>query len=321
MPKKGILKTSVACLSILIIFSLLQSVEARVLTEAELNKIMSNATAKPKNNAPEYERVQKFVNLTLTNLQTKNVSEALGTLEKAEVFVLLNLVVPQNLNLALANLEKGQFSNSLAILNDTRSLLSSYVLDIKNMSQGNYMNITMSEALGLQSLLNLPSTSQLNVNNLLATQNEGSAQIDSRSGDENLDQEAASSRASVNIQSESDQEAASSTTSTSQRDTNQRPISLDASFTLTKNTPTEITLTSRDPEDDRIVEIIIQDNPEHGIVSNIEVTDNPSVFRALYTPDFDFVGEDSFTFISSDGVGTSDIAATIRLNIEDVTNP
>ena len=283
---------------------MLPSADARELTPGEIAELASNTTHQQP--TPEFKRVQKFLNDTLITLQNRNVSEAVGTLKKAEVFVLLQLVVPANLGSVLANLGSGDFSNSLSILNNTRTLLLQYGPDINNLSRNIDLNLTRATITRLQTLLNLTSPSQLTVNTLSAARSERLVEsIGSQLTNEELDQGGTSS----------------SSIATSESEINKRPISLDASFSVIKNTPTELALSSRDPDNDRIVDITIQDNPKNGIISNIEVTDNPLVFKAIYTPNFNFVGEDRFTFTSSDPFGTSNLAATISLNIDDVSTP
>lgn len=75
------------------------------------------------------------------------------------------------------------------------------------------------------------------------------------------------------------------------------------------NTPLAITLTGFDPDGDPL-EYLIQTNPSNGVLSG----DPPNL---TYTPNLDYVGTDSFTFLVSDGLDNS-TAATITINVKDV---
>ena len=75
------------------------------------------------------------------------------------------------------------------------------------------------------------------------------------------------------------------------------------------NTPLAITLTGSDPDGDPL-QYLIQTNPSNGVLSG----DPPNL---TYTPNTDFVGTDSFTFLVSDGMDNS-VAATITIHVKDV---
>jgi hypothetical protein len=94
---------------------------------------------------------------------------------------------------------------------------------------------------------------------------------------------------------------------------NNAPVAANKSVSVVKNTATNIILNATDPDGDTLVlEIVSQ--PTHGTLSIPS-----STLFVQYTPDQNYVGEDTFTFRVNDGLDNSNVA-TVALNvIEDNT--
>ena len=88
--------------------------------------------------------------------------------------------------------------------------------------------------------------------------------------------------------------------------TNDAPTADPQSFTSVENVAINITLTGSDADSDPLT-FAIASNPSNGILSG-------SGANRTYTPNADYVGADSFTFITSDGTVNS-AAATISLTL------
>lgn len=84
---------------------------------------------------------------------------------------------------------------------------------------------------------------------------------------------------------------------------NHTPVASDASVTIDANTIEQGTLQASSPGGDPIVFSIV-DQPGHGTVT----LDDSSTGAYTYTPNADYSGSDSFTFMASDGVIDSNVA-------------
>ncbi|WOC39419.1 Ig-like domain-containing protein [Polaribacter sp. HL-MS24] len=89
------------------------------------------------------------------------------------------------------------------------------------------------------------------------------------------------------------------------------PVAADLSIGTKVNTPAEITLSGSDPDGDALFYTV-------GNVSNGQISLSGS--RATYTPNSNFVGNDSFTYQVSDGKSTSQ-PATVSISISSNTPP
>ncbi|HON08222.1 MAG TPA: Ig-like domain-containing protein, partial [Verrucomicrobiota bacterium] len=87
---------------------------------------------------------------------------------------------------------------------------------------------------------------------------------------------------------------------------NQKPIANSSSVSMTKNSSKQITLSGTDPDGDNLTFEIV-DPPSHGTLTG-------TAPHFLYTPETDYVGDDSFTFSVNDGRLTS-LAATVNISI------
>jgi CubicO group peptidase (beta-lactamase class C family) len=95
------------------------------------------------------------------------------------------------------------------------------------------------------------------------------------------------------------------------REVNHVPSASDASLETEKNTAIDITLTAEDADGDALT-YVIQDYPIHGTLSS-DNGDN----LLTYTPDTDFAGVDTFTFIATDSIDNSSIA-TVTITVKDI---
>ncbi len=86
-------------------------------------------------------------------------------------------------------------------------------------------------------------------------------------------------------------------------ETNAAPVAQDLSATTPEETPVDVTLVATDAEDDALTYAIV-DQPAHGTVTLVGTT-------ATYTPELDFNGEDSFTYMANDGNDNSNVAMVI----------
>ncbi|HOM67879.1 MAG TPA: DNRLRE domain-containing protein [Brevefilum fermentans] len=78
--------------------------------------------------------------------------------------------------------------------------------------------------------------------------------------------------------------------------TNHPPIALPQTVQTTVNTPVSITLSGTD-EDGDVLSFRIISGPSHGQLEDL----NPSRATLIYTPEENFIGEDSFSFVANDG--------------------
>lgn len=92
---------------------------------------------------------------------------------------------------------------------------------------------------------------------------------------------------------------------------NHPPTAEDQSVSTDEDVPLSITLTASDPDNDFLIYNPLT-NPEHGILSG-------TVPNLLYTPDSDFNGSDSFTFIVNDGQADSNVA-TITIIVDPIND-
>jgi len=81
---------------------------------------------------------------------------------------------------------------------------------------------------------------------------------------------------------------------------NVAPVAQDLTDTTEEDTPVDITLVATDAENDSLTYAIV-DQPAHGSVTLVGTT-------ATYTPEPDFNGEDSFTYMANDGMDDSNMA-------------
>jgi hypothetical protein len=94
---------------------------------------------------------------------------------------------------------------------------------------------------------------------------------------------------------------------------NAAPVASNQAVTVTKNTPTPITLTATDANNDPLTYSIVT-QPSHGTLS----PSTPGGAARTYTPNTDYVGPDSFTFKANDGTVDSN-TATVSINVQDTT--
>jgi hypothetical protein len=90
---------------------------------------------------------------------------------------------------------------------------------------------------------------------------------------------------------------------------NVAPVANDQNVTLDEDTNTTITLAGSDAEDSNLTFIIVA-NPVNGTLSGVA----PNL---IYTPNADFAGNDSFTFVANDGELNSTVA-TVNITVTDV---
>jgi len=92
---------------------------------------------------------------------------------------------------------------------------------------------------------------------------------------------------------------------------NTPPVADDISVTTNEDIPVDIVLTATDPEDDDLIYVIV-DGPLHGLASlKGDVV--------AYTPELNYNGADSFTYIANDDEFSSNIA-TVSLTIDAVND-
>jgi large repetitive protein len=92
---------------------------------------------------------------------------------------------------------------------------------------------------------------------------------------------------------------------------NDAPVVADRSATTAEDTPLSLTLTAQDPDEDQLsYEIVTQ--PEHG-------TATVQGSLLVYTPEQDFNGTDSISFVANDAESSS-VAATISLTVTAVND-
>ena len=93
---------------------------------------------------------------------------------------------------------------------------------------------------------------------------------------------------------------------------NDPPVANDQSSTTNEDIPVDFTLTSADVEGDALTYSIVT-QPVNGLA-----TLNGTI--ATYTPDLNFFGSDSFTFVANDGIADS-IEATVTITVNSVNDP
>ncbi|MGK7392936.1 MAG: Ig-like domain-containing protein, partial [Candidatus Cyclobacteriaceae bacterium M3_2C_046] len=94
---------------------------------------------------------------------------------------------------------------------------------------------------------------------------------------------------------------------------NTAPVAENLELEINKNTSTKITFIGSDTDDDNITFSIVSP-PEHGSLGSINMEDN----TISYTPDSNYIGNDSFTYIASDG-SLNSTQATVSIQI--INNP
>ena len=92
------------------------------------------------------------------------------------------------------------------------------------------------------------------------------------------------------------------------------PFANPQKVTTNKDTSLEITLTGGDHQGDSVT-FFIDEQPEHGILSESITVINSTASEITYTPDQNFVGSDKFTFKANDGTHDSDEAGIVSVNI------
>jgi hypothetical protein len=91
-------------------------------------------------------------------------------------------------------------------------------------------------------------------------------------------------------------------------DVNEAPVAISKSVTTEAETPLIILLEATDEDNDPLSYYIVS-LPQHGTLTG-------TAPNMVYTPDAGFTGEDSFTFIASDGENNSEIG-TINIQVEE----
>ncbi len=92
---------------------------------------------------------------------------------------------------------------------------------------------------------------------------------------------------------------------------NDMPVADDQSLSTPEDTPLAVTLTASDPDSDPLT-YSVQTGPANGTLSG-------TAPNLTYTPDADFNGSDSFTFVAADAVGPS-APATISIDVTAVND-
>jgi len=91
---------------------------------------------------------------------------------------------------------------------------------------------------------------------------------------------------------------------------NDAPVARDGSAATTADMPVDVTLSAYDVDEDALT-FVIASAPAHGAI-----TGDDGDALVTYTPEAGFAGEDSFTFVASDGVADSG-AATVTVTVTD----
>ena len=91
---------------------------------------------------------------------------------------------------------------------------------------------------------------------------------------------------------------------------NVRPIVEDLTLTVNEGNQLEVTFNGIDPEGKRI-EYTVVSGPSNGVISPVPDEFAP---RVIYTPNPDFVGTDSLTYVANDGIRTS-LPGTITIEV------
>ena len=105
---------------------------------------------------------------------------------------------------------------------------------------------------------------------------------------------------------------------------NDTPIAVDDTTTTAENTPISIDVNENDTDVEEGIptgEITIIDKPTHGTVSVDDngTPDDNSDDTVIYTPDDNYVGDDSFTYTVTDSEGTVSEPATVTVRVQDPT--
>lgn len=95
---------------------------------------------------------------------------------------------------------------------------------------------------------------------------------------------------------------------------NYPPVAGDQHVTTDQGVPIGITLLATDPESDPLV-FTVQSSPGNGALDTGTTSADPPVLT--YTPESGFFGDDSFTFLASDGSAPSNIA-TVSITVKQV---
>ncbi|MEI6562857.1 MAG: protease pro-enzyme activation domain-containing protein [bacterium] len=91
------------------------------------------------------------------------------------------------------------------------------------------------------------------------------------------------------------------------------PVASNQSVTVNSTTSTNLILKGSDPDSDSIT-FLTNSPPLHGSLSNF----NPSTGGITYTPDFNYNGLDTFTFMANDGF-TNSVTATVAITVVNTT--
>jgi M6 family metalloprotease-like protein len=97
--------------------------------------------------------------------------------------------------------------------------------------------------------------------------------------------------------------------------TNRPPVADNQAVTTHQNIPQAITLTASDPDGDTITYSIVT-NPSAGTLSSL----NPPAGTVTYTPNTNYFGPDSFTFMATDSGGADSNTATVSIVVKGVPN-
>ncbi len=102
---------------------------------------------------------------------------------------------------------------------------------------------------------------------------------------------------------------------------NDAPVmAADQSFSTNEDTPLNFTLSSATDVDGDTLTYKIVTQPIHGSISNCITTSYGSDLTCTYTPNSNFNGFDSFTFIATDSITTAASEATVSLTISAVND-
>jgi len=102
-------------------------------------------------------------------------------------------------------------------------------------------------------------------------------------------------------------DSASATVSITVNPVNDEPVAVAQSVTVDEDSSEEITLSGTDADGDTLT-YSVQTGPEHGSLSG----DVPAL---IYTPEADYNGSDSFTFVANDSTGAS-APATVSITVD-----
>jgi len=97
------------------------------------------------------------------------------------------------------------------------------------------------------------------------------------------------------------------------KSTNHPPVAVDQQVTTNKNNPVDIALSGTDEDKNTLIFTIIT-APSHGALSEID----PQTGVVAYSPEPDYIGDDSFTFMVNDGTVNSTNTGTVSVAVTDV---